>query len=61
MIGGVDLVEDNKGSEEAENKSKELETDLLEAHRIGQRCYRNCSLSLLDSLESIEDWDGFDE
>ena len=38
-----------------------VETDLLEAHRIGQRCYRNCSLSLLDSLESIEDWDGFDE
>ena len=38
-----------------------LETNLLEAHNIGQRCYGNCSLSLLDSLESIEDWDGFDE
>ena len=38
-----------------------LEEDLLEAHRNGQRCYSNCSLSLLDSLESLEDWDGFNE
>jgi len=38
-----------------------LEKQLFEAHEIGERCYGNCSLSLLDSLESIEDWDGFDE
>jgi len=38
-----------------------FEEDLLEAHRNGQRCYSNCSLSLLDSLESLEDWDGFKE
>lgn len=36
-----------------------FEEDLLKAHRTGRRCYRNCSISRLDSLESLEDWDGF--
>lgn len=36
-----------------------IEDDLLEAHRTGKRCSGNCSLAHLDSLETLEEWDGF--
>lgn len=42
----------------AKNILEIIEDDLLEAHRTGERCYGNCSLSLLDSLETLEDWEG---
>ena len=35
-----------------------IEDDLMEAHRTWERCYGNCSLSLLDLLETLDDWEG---